>query len=65
MKSRAPQRISLALPHELVTGLDLTPTEALHLADLLSRLQDALFDYHTHATEAALDRDLIAPVSFR
>jgi hypothetical protein len=60
MTSNHKRPLTLALPRDLVTSLDLTPAEALHLADLLSKLQDALFDYHAHATEVLLDPDLPA-----
>lgn len=60
MTSNNKRPLTLALPRDLVTCLDLTPAEALHLADLLSKLQDALFDYHAQATEALLDPDLPA-----
>lgn len=61
MNSNNKRKLPIALPQGLVTFVDLTPAEALHLADLLSHLQAALFDYHACATEAALDRDLNDP----
>ena len=61
MKNEQKQRLRLTLPGDLVASLALTPAEALHLADLLSHLQAALFDYHACATEFALDRDRNSP----
>jgi hypothetical protein len=61
MKKRQKQRLRLTLSRDLVASLALTPAEALHLADLLSHLQAALFDYHACATEFATDRDLNGP----
>jgi len=61
MKKSNRRQLPIALPHSLVTFVDLTPAEALRLADLLSHLQAALFDYHACATEAAQDPELNDP----